>query len=413
MTSVPQPRPEGSGPLEGFTVLEVALWVAGPATSAVLADWGADVVKVEPLTGDPLRALEGVAAAGGPALASNPTFDVSNRGKRSIALDLKSTAGRKILGQLLADADVLVTNLRMPALERLDLDHDSVLARHPRLVYALMTGYGLRGPHANAPGYDSGAFWSRSGIAASLTVPGGTPPFQRGAMGDRTAAAALAGAVAAALLARERTGRGQLVSQSLYRWGTYMLASDLSIALQFGTTMATARRESMASPTVNCYRCADDRWVWLIGVERDRHWPPLARAVGRPEWLNDERFATSPARQENAAALIGELDALFAQRERSEWLKAFEEHGVWAEPVNTIEDVLADEQLVAAGGLIDVPDHEGGSLVMVNSPVDFSLTPSGPRVAAPALGQHTDAVLRGIGRDDASIAALREDGIVG
>ncbi len=412
MTAVPQPRPEGPGPLEGLTVVEVAMWVAGPAVSVVLADWGADVVKVEPLAGDPQRHLAGVMGLGGPGVSANPTFDMSNRGKRSIALDLKSAAGLEVLEELISSADVLVSNMRLPALERLGLDADSVLARHPRLVYALMTGYGLRGPHADAPGYDTGAFWARSGIAASLTVPGSTPPFQRGAMGDRTAAAALAGGVAAALLARERTGRGQLVSGSLYRWGTYTLASDLSIALQYGTTMATARRERMTSPTTNNYRCADDRWVWMIGIERERHWPPLARAVGRPDWLADERFATVEARQANAEVLVAELDAIFAGRPRDEWLAVFAEHDVWAEPVHTVEDVLADAQLVAAGGLVDVPGPDGGSTVVVNTPVDFSDTPSGPRVPAPGLGQHTDAVLRDAGYDDARIAELRGAGVV-
>jgi crotonobetainyl-CoA:carnitine CoA-transferase CaiB-like acyl-CoA transferase len=389
------------------------MWVAGPATGAVLADWGADVLKVESPAGDPQRHLEGMAPPGGEVLGQNPTFEVSNRGKRSITLDLKAERGRQVLEELLERADVLVTNLRMPALARLGLDHESLLARHPRLVYALMTGYGVRGPHADAPGYDSGAFWSRSGIAASLTVPGGTPPFQRGAMGDRSAAVALAGGVAAALLARHSTGRGQLVSQSLYRWGTYLLASDLSIALQYGVPMATARRESMASPTVNCYRCADERWFWLIGLERDRHWPPLVRAVDRPGWLDDERFATSAGRQRNAAALIAELDAIFERRGRAEWMTTFAEQGVWAEPLHTVEEVIADEQFVASGGLVEVPDHDGGRRTIVNSPIDFGETPSGPRATGPAPGQHTDAVLAELGYDEAGIAGLRTGGVVG
>ncbi|SHN75760.1 CaiB/BaiF CoA transferase family protein [Cryptosporangium aurantiacum] len=402
-------EPPGPGPLDGVRVVEIALWVAGPATAAVLADWGASVVKVEPLAGDPQRHLEGLRPPGAPEAGGNPTFDVSNRGKRSVALDLKSDRGREVIERLLGQADVLVTNLRVRALERLGLDHESVLARHPRLVYALMTGYGLRGPHADAPGYDSGAFWARSGLAASLTVPGGTPPFQRGAMGDRSAAAVLAGGVSAALLARERTGTGQLVAGSLYRWGTYLLSSDLSIALQYGAPMATARREAMASPTVNCYRCADDRWVWLIGLERDRHWPPLVRAVGQPAWLTDERFATSSARQQNARTLIASLDTIFAEKPRDEWLKVFDECGVWAEPVNTIEDVLADEQFHAAGGLVEVP---GTGTPGVNGPLDFGATPAGPRSAAPALGADADAVLGSLGYTRADVDALRSAGVV-
>ncbi|WP_436777393.1 CaiB/BaiF CoA transferase family protein [Yinghuangia sp. YIM S09857] len=394
-------------------VVEFGIWVAGPATAAVLADWGADVVKVEPPGGDPQRGLEGVASAGGDALPFNPTFDVTNRGKRSIALDLKSPEGRAVADELIAGADVLVTNMRMRALERLGLDYATLHDRHPRLVYALMTGYGTEGPERDRPGYDIGAYWSRAGLAASLAVPGSTPPFQRGAMGDRTAAAALAGGVAAALLARVRTGSGQLVSQSLFRWGVYTLSSDFSLAIGFGAPMATARREAMASPTVNCYRCADDRWFWLTGLERARHWPPLARAVGRPEWLDDPRFATSAARHENARVLIAELDALFATRERHMWLKEFDAHDVWYQPVNTVPEVLEDPLLQASGALAEVPHPEGGSAVFVNTPVDFDRTPAGPRGTAPAVGEHTDSVLRELGYSDERIASVRAEGGVG
>ena len=400
------------GALDGVRVVEFGMWVAGPAVGAVLADWGASVVKVEPLGGDPQRALAGVARTAEPGLPVNPSFDVTNRGKRSIALDLKSEEGREIALRLVAEADVVVTNMRPSALARLGLDHASLSARHPALIYGLLTGYGTEGPAKDAPGYDIGAYWSRSAIAASLTIPGGTPPFQRGAMGDRTAGAALAGGIAAALFARERTGRGQLVSASLFRWGVYTLSSDLSLALHHGRPMDTARRETMSSPTVNCYSAADGRWFWLTGLERDRHWPALVRAVDRPHWLTDPRYATAGARADNAADLIAELDAVFASAPRADWVTAFVKHDVWHEVLNTVPDLLDDEQLVPSGALAEVRDESGASTTMVNTPIDFTDTPSLPRASAPELGAHTDELLLELGYDHDHVAALRTAGRV-
>lgn len=411
--SRPRATPRGPGPLHGVRVIELGMWVAGPAVGAALADWGAEVVKIEPPGGDPLRGLEGVAGAGGAGLSQNPTFDVTNRGKRSIVVDVRSSEAPRVMETLLAWADVFVTNLRLAALERLELDHEAVLARHERLIYGLLTGYGPEGPDRDAPGYDIGAYWSRGGLAASLTVPGCSPPFQRGAMGDRTAGAALAGGIAGALYSRERTGRGQLVTESLFRWGVFTLASDVSVALQFGRPMATARRESMASPTVNCYRACDDRWFWLTGLERDRHWAPLAAAVDRREWLDDERFATAAARQEHAEVLIAELDALFASADRDHWFRRFEDHGVWYAAVNTVPDLLEDPQLVPSGALAEVVDEEGWTSTFVNGPVDFGRTPAGPRSVAPEVGAHTDEVLREVGLADSAIGRLRGEGVVG
>lgn len=410
----PRRAPDGPGPLDGVRVVEVGMWVAGPAVAGVLRDWGADVVKVEPLAGDPMRGLEGVAAAGGPALPSNPTFDMTNRGKRSVAVDLKSPEAAAVIGALVDRADVFVTNLRLPALERLGLDHETLLARRPELVYGLLTAYGTEGPDRDSPGYDIGAYWARSGIAASLTVPGSTPPFQRGAMGDRTAGAALAGGIAAALFARSRTGRGQLVTESLFRWGVYTLGSDLSMTLQLGMPIATARREAMASPTVNCYRAGDDRWFWLIGLERARHWPPLVAAVGRPEWLEDERFATPAARQQHAAELIAALDAIFGSADRDHWFARFAECEVWHEPINSVPDLLEDRQLLPSGALVEVPDRgEGGfTTTFVNTPVDFGATPAGPRGPAPEVGEHTDDVLRDAGLAAGDVARLRSAGVI-
>src|SRR5215212_1919167 len=238
------------GPMRGINVVEVGVWVAGPSCAGILADWGADVVKIEPPEGDPFR---GAMAIFGPDYATmNPLFDLDNRGKRSIALDLRDPRGRDLA-------------------------------------------------------FDVGAFWSRAGVASMLTPPGRDLPIQRGGMGDHTAGSQAAGAVAAALFHRERTGQGQRVAVSLARIGAYMLGWDLNTALRTGVTPVPATRETFPNPLILNYRCKDGRSVWLLGLQGDRHWPDVCRALGREDWLADERYATIATRFANCAALVHEI----------------------------------------------------------------------------------------------------------
>ncbi|OCB27997.1 CoA-transferase [Mycobacterium malmoense] len=379
-----------AGPMEGVKVVELGVWVAGPAAGGILADWGADVVKIEPPGGDPGRLFGRML---GCDLGVNPPFEMDNRSKRSIVLNLAEDAGRDTAFELLSDADVFVTNVRPCALHRLGFDYAAVAARNPRLVYGLITGYGETGPDADRAAYDVAAFWSRAGVAHLLTRPGDTPPFQRGGMGDHSAGMTLAAAICAALVARQRTGTGQLVTTSLYRQGAYTVSFDLNTYLLTGQPIAVGQRESMGNPCMNNYATADGRRFWIVGLEGDRHWPPLCRAVGHPEWLDDPRFADAYARFVNATELIAELDAIFATRTLDEWAAIFaaEPDFFWS-PVNSLENVVADEQFHAAGGIVDVPDGEAG-IAMVATPADFHGTPWAPRSAAPELGQHTEEVL--------------------
>jgi crotonobetainyl-CoA:carnitine CoA-transferase CaiB-like acyl-CoA transferase len=397
-----------SGPLAGVRVVELGVWVAGPAAGGILADWGADVVKIEPPAGDPARQFQAMLGGDVPF---NPPFELDNRSKRSIVVDLAAPGGRALALELLARADVFLTNIRLDALERLGLDAPTVHALAPRLVYAVITGYGLAGPERDRAAYDIGAFWARSGLVGLLTKPGGEPPFQRGGMGDHGAGMTLAAGICAALVARARTGEGQVVATSLLRHGMYTIGFDLNTALRFGQSIGTPTRDTMTNPAINCYRDRDGRWFWLIGLEGDRHWPDLCRAVGHPEWINDERFATARARRSNVRELIPALDTVFATRTRDEWGERLDPENMWWAPVQTPEELLGDSQAWAGGGFVEVPDADG-TATMINTPVDFVGTPAAPRAMPPTLGQHTDEVLAELGRDADAIAALRADEIV-
>ena len=398
------------GPLQGVKVIELGMWVVGPACGGILADWGADVIKLEPPGGgDPARTYQ---ALFGKVMPDNPVFEMDNRAKRSVAVDLRVAEGQAIALELLADADIFVTNLRVAALERWGLGPDTLLERFPRLIYQLITGYGLEGPDAAKPAYDIGAYWARSGVASLLRAPDGPLPFQRGGMGDHPTASSAAGAACAALFNRERTGKGQLVNTSLVRQGTYTLGFDLSITLGWGAHIGIGRREEMGNPAMNNYTTADGKAFWLIGQVGTRHWPPLARVVGHPEWIEDERFAEPAGRKGNAGELIALLDEIFASKTMDEWAAIFdtEPDMFWAR-VNDIDDVLVDEQVHAAGAFVEVPEADG-PVRRVASPSDFYGTPWAPRGPAPKLGQHTREVLAGLGRTDEEIDGLAGTGVV-
>ena len=398
-----------AGPMEGVRVVELGVWIAGPAAGGVLADWGADVVKIEPPRGDPARTFQHML---GGDMPNNPVFELDNRSKRSIVIDLTTDDGRELALELLDTADVFVSNVRADALARAGLDPDTLLTRNPRLVYGHLSGYGLEGPDANRAAYDIAAFWARSGIAHLLTPPGGTLPFQRGGMGDHSTGVQFAGAISAALFARERTGHGQLVSTSLLRQGVYTIGFDLNMVLGWGQHAAIGARETMGNVAINNYTAGDGRQFWIVGLEGDRHWPPLARCVGHPEWLDDPRFDSARNRAMNARVLIAMLDDSFATKSLDEWAAVFEQEPdmFWA-PVNSPEDIVNDPQLRSAGGLVEVPD-EYGTTTMIASPADFHGTPWAPRWIAPRLGEHTAQILTEMGRDDDDIAALVASGAV-
>lgn len=374
------------GPLAGVKVVELGVWVAGPAAAGVMADWGADVIKVEPAEGDPQRRIFG--ALGIADQAGVPPFEIDNRGKRSVVLDLRTEEGMDAMLGLLADADVFVTNVRPGGLARLGLDPATLTARFPRLVYGIITGYGMEGPDAERAGYDVGAFWARSGLAHSLVAPEEMPPPPRSGQGDHTTALSLVSGVVAALYERERTGKGRTVSTSLLRTGVYTIGWDIGVYLRFGRRQGTRPRHRYAQPQVLNYRARDGRSFWLLGLEADRHWPGLLDAIERRDLADDPRFVTARDRAGNTEALIAILEEHFATMDYGHWVSRFDEHDVWWAPVNSIPDVVVDPQVIASGAFVDMEPHEGeGPYRAVNSPVDFDgyRFEPGP---VPRLGEH-------------------------
>jgi crotonobetainyl-CoA:carnitine CoA-transferase CaiB-like acyl-CoA transferase len=374
-------------------VIELGVWVAGPAAGGIMADWGADVIKIEPPAGDPQRAVFGAVGLSGKLPV--PPFEVDNRGKRSVVLDLRDEDGLTTLETLLGSSDVLVTNMRPGALGRLGLDHARVCADHPRLVYGSITGYGMDGDDRDRAGYDVGAFWARSGLAHSMVPPGELPPALRSGMGDHQTGMTLVAGIMAKLHERERSGRGGFVTTSLLRTGMYSIAWDIGIQLRFERRERTRNRAHSRAPLINCYSAADGRGFWLICLEADRHWPKVVEAIERPELLGDQRFATSSARLEHSVELVAELDASFALRPLAEWADLFEATDVWWAPIQSIVDVIDDPQ--AAPGFVEMRPQEGEEPYRaVATPVDFdgySMRP-GP---VPSLGEHTAEVLSEFG----------------
>jgi crotonobetainyl-CoA:carnitine CoA-transferase CaiB-like acyl-CoA transferase len=398
------------GAFEGVRVVELAQWVFVPVAGALLADWGADVVRIERPEGDPYRALvtQGIGAESG---GVNLSVALANRGKRAVALDLRTDGGRTVLHQLLATADVFLTNVRPGALQRLGLDPDELRARYPGLVYARGHGYGARGPDADQPGYDSSAFWARGGMAHILTPPDQEHPInQRGAMGDRNGAMALAFGIAAALLRRGRTGRGSVVDVSLLATAMWTLSSDVLAALQGQAPRAVAGRGGAVNPVVGAYRTKDGRHVQLVFLQADRYWADFCRLVGRDDLVDDPRFADMKARAAHREECAAVLEAIFARHTLAEWKELLREiDAPWA-PVQAVEELLDDPQVVANGYVGEVVDGDV-AYPLPTGPVQLDERPP-PLRRAPEHGEHTEAVLLELGYSWEQIADLKDAGVV-
>ena len=393
-----------SGPLDGVRVVELGVFVAAPAVGMLLADWGADVIKIEAPEGDPWRySALGDAAEG----LERPVFELDNRGKRSVVLDLKAPAERPKALALIASADIFITNVRPPALQRLGLDPPSLLEATPGLVILQVTGYGLEGPEAELPGFDISAFWAKSGVGTLLGEPDQPPVIPRGATGDHATALAGAGAALAAMHRSRATGQGDIVQVSLASVGAYIQALDNVGALQGGRAARRESRQTPVNPLLNSYQVAADesegeaRWIMLACLQGDRHWPGLCQAIDRVDLMADERFLDNRARFRNNRALVELLDAELIKRTIGEWAPVFDEHGVIWGQFQTATGAHSDAQFEALGTFPSYHDPRvDGPVRTVDSPAQFTSLPRAISKGAPGLGQHTAEVLSELGLGD-------------
>jgi crotonobetainyl-CoA:carnitine CoA-transferase CaiB-like acyl-CoA transferase len=376
-------------------VLELAHWVAGPAVGGVLADWGADVIKVEPPGGDPMRRL--YSALGADPDAPNGAFLAANRGKRSIELEVRTEEGRAILDRLLERADVFLTNLRPSALQRLGLSPADVLSRHPGLVYCSVTAYGWGGPDQERAGYDLAAFYGRTGISHELTTQGTPPAALMQGMGDMFTAMAAVSGILAALLERTRTGVGRLVEASLLRTGMWALSGELGTQAMGGHPRPPVPRETCPTPLFNSYRAGDGRWFFLVGVEAQRHLPALLGAIGRPDLL--ARFPDGRSAARHRVELIALLDGVFASQPLAHWAREFDARDVWWAPIQTPAEVLDDPQARATGAWVSVDRGAQTPVESVDSPIRYDGRSRTVLPHAPVVGEHTEEILGSLTAD--------------
>src|SRR5665213_1133149 len=397
------------GIFEGLKVLDCASFIAAPAAATVLSDFGADVIKIEPPgLGDPYRSLAKL--PGYPASPHNFAWILESRNKKSLALDLGKPEGKAVLYRLAAEADVFITNFPPGVRQRLGITHEELAPLNPRLIYASFTGYGEKGEEANKPGFDSNAYWARSGLMDLVRADENTTPARSVAgMGDHPCAMAFYGAIVTALYKRGRTGKGSHVSSNLMANGVWA-ASVLAQAKLCGAKFSERRpRERALNAVTNHYRCKDGRWLILSLLNEERQWPTLVRCLGREDLVSDPRFATKPDRHARSLELIKLFDGIFAAKDLAEWRKILDGSGLIFGVIGILDDIPTDRQMIENEVLVPYDD---GSLLTVNSPIWVDGSPKVKPRRAPDIGEHSDEILRQAGYDEASIRKLRASGAV-
>jgi crotonobetainyl-CoA:carnitine CoA-transferase CaiB-like acyl-CoA transferase len=404
-----------TAPLDGVSVIELTSWMAAPSAGAVLADLGADVVKIEPPRGDPMRGVsrQPKLDPSSPQRGLDPSFQVDNRGKRGIAVAIDQPAGADLVRRLAVDRHVFLTNLLPHRQARYGLDPAGLFAVNPRIVHATLSGYGRSGPEAWRPGYDVTAFFGRGAITDASLEPGSVPPLPRPAQGDHTTGLSLVVAVLAGLRLAERTGQGQVVDTSLFATAAWTMATDLAPTLLDRRPVTKRDRHHLISPLANRFRCADDRWI-ILNMPEAHWWSRFCDAVDRTDWAEDERFATIKGRFDHMPYLMDRIDEVFAARTLAEWGRIFDEAGLIWGPAQAIHELADDPQARAESLFPEVPAAEGRpAFPTVAVPLKVDGAEVGPRGPAPGLGQHTRVVLAEAGLSEAEIDRLGADGIIG
>lgn len=398
-------------PLAGLVVLDVSSFIAAPAAAVALADFGADVIKVEPPDGDPHRQSYNSANYPRADKQVNFPWQLDGRLKRSIALDLKNDQARAVLARLIKRADIMIVNFPPPARERLRLRWEDIEPVNPRLVYCSLTGYGETGPDRDRAGFDVTAYFGRSGILDSARYEGGPPGLSLPAQGDRATAMTLVAAILLGLRHRDQTGKGCWVGTSLYANGVWANGTSAAGALVGARLLPRRSPDNPRNALTNLYRTKDDRWLQLIMVRDDRLFPPFCRAIGRDDLLVDPRFADRETRKGHAADLHRELAPMFAARTYEEWERLLSPLGIPVGVIGRLADVIEDEQARHAGIFADTANPEIPRTV--NNPIRLGF--ARPRTAGPPpkIGEHSDQILRELAYDDGEIVALKKSGALG
>jgi crotonobetainyl-CoA:carnitine CoA-transferase CaiB-like acyl-CoA transferase len=385
-------------PLEGVRVVEIAHYVAVPAAGALLADLGAEVIKVEqPPGGEIYRRTRLKYIGYASEFSEYPAFQMDNRGKRSILLDLTRPEARDALLRVIDGAEVVITNLLPARRRKYGLDHETLLARCPRLIVGAINGYGLGGEEADRPAFDYAAYWARTGMMDSMRDEGVPPSLQRPGVGDHAASVSLVCGILAAMRMRDATGAGRYVDVSLLQTGLYVMGNDVANTLVSRQPMRRHDRRAPLNPLWNSYPVAEGRWLLFVMIDSDRYWPRFCEAIERPDLIEDERFENAFARSGNPRELVEILEEVLATRTLAQWRPRLDAAEIIWSPVNRIEEVPDDPQARAMGYFSEAEHETAGRFETVAPPFRIEGTPLGSRSGAPGLGTDGKAILREAG----------------
>ena len=397
--------------LQGVKVVELSTFVAAPVCARMLADMGAEVIKIEGLKGDPWRAT--AKASTFTSEEENPVFDIYNAGKKSIKLNIKHPDGIRLLMELLADADVFITNTRMASLKKLGLDYESLKERFPRLIYATITGYGEKGPDASAPGFDNIAFWTRSGFLMDLSIKGegSYPVYSPTGAGDTFTGTVLFSGVLAALYQREKTGTGDYVTAALYNAGMWMMASMIMQA-QDKYHIKFPKERLDASPFIASYRCADGEWIGLTILDHDRYRAPTFEILGITQEMAPLNITTQEAMKAKSAQVIPIMERAFLKKTSKEWLSEFQAADIVCGILNHLSDASRDEQAIVNEFVQEYTCHNGEKCMMPCPPARLASQPLPKSGFTPLAGENTVEVLERMGYSAQDIDRMMADGAV-
>ena len=399
------------GVFAGLKVIDCASYIAGPAATTILSDFGADVIKVEPPgIGDPYRYLYRI--EGNPVSSKNYFWQLTSRNKRSLALDLKTPAGADIISKLIKDADVFVINFPPHVRKGLKLTYEDVSRLNDKIIYADITGYGDKGPEADKPGFDETAYWARTGIMDFARDAGISPVFAPAGVGDHATASALYSGIVTGLYRREKTGTGCHVSTSLIGSGAWAVGGWLQAALDGATPARVQDRTNQVNPLINTYQTQDNRWLMLCFVAEDKEWPALVQTINNPGLLTDTRFANGKARRQHSKELTKILDAAFAAKPLSYWRESLDKLSLTFSVVQTLDELASDPQLILNGNIKEIKNGTGTKSFTVDSPVHISGEEKVQPGLAPGLGEHSYEILNELGYTTSEIDALNANGVI-